>query len=529
MKTKNIITVLLLGLIFVLEHNSSYAQTADVRTSYGGCTMGVASGKATSDGRPLAWKTRDSQSKDQEAYFDTTKKYKFVAIRADRSTTSSNAGVNEKGFAIVNSAALDLPGNGNSTHIIMYNSLGKCATIEEFEHYLDSITETKLYDIQSNYGVIDSTGAAAIYETTRDQYWKFNANDTTQAPDGYIVRTNFSETGGGDVDLGIYNTSIMTRYNRSMKLIGDFYNGDSLNYRSIIRNHLRDFVDSACNPIPVPYQDYWDPDIPYGYFNTLFSICRFCTKSAFAIQGVLPDESGKLSTMWTLLSDPATSIAVPYWPVCETPAVANNYPSTPLCQVAYDIHSYVYSDTLIFTDTFQDSYKTYIDSYKLRDEKGEGLWAWIFPAEDSVLNAAEIMLEKWRNDSLDEKEMSDTETSLAEYALSVLQSYYDDNIYTSIKEESTESIPADFELSQNYPNPFISSTIISYQLPSIANVELNVYDLLGQKVTTLVKERQQPGSHEVEWNASGMKQGVYYCELKTGQSRKVMKMILLRE
>jgi hypothetical protein len=96
MKTKNIITVLLLGLIFVLEHNSSYAQTADVRTSYGGCTMGVASGKATSDGRPLAWKTRDSQSKDQEAYFDTTKKYKFVAIRADRSTTSSNAGVNEK-------------------------------------------------------------------------------------------------------------------------------------------------------------------------------------------------------------------------------------------------------------------------------------------------------------------------------------------------------------------------------------------------------------------------------------------------
>jgi hypothetical protein len=516
MKTRNIITFLLLCLIFVWEHKSSCAQTDDDRTSYGGCTIGVASGKATTDGRPLVWKTRDTSPSDQEICFDTTKKYKFLTLRNGGSSSNTSQGVNEKGFAIVNSTARDLPESGGSNLIMMYNSLGKCATIEEFENYLDSVNETKMYALQANFGVIDSTGAAAIYETTRDQYWKFDANDTTKAPDGYIVRTNFSVTGGGDMGL--------PNYNRSMKLIGDFYSGDSLNYQNIIRYQMRDFSDVNSNPIPVPYQDYWKPDLPYGYFDTWDCICRFCNVSAVVIQGVLPDEPGKFSTMWTMLSDPATSIAVPYWPVCETPAMANNYPSTPLCQVAYAIHSSFYSDTL-----YHDDFKSYIDSYKLRDETGEGLWARIFPAEDSVFNATEIMLEKWRSDSLNEEEMSDTETSLAEYALSVLQSYYDDNIYTSIKEESAESIPADFELSQNYPNPFSSTTVISYQLPSIANVELNVYDLLGQKVTTLVKERQQPGSHEVEWNASGMKQGVYYCELKTGQSRKVIKMILLRE
>jgi hypothetical protein len=83
-------------------------------------------------------------------------------------------------------------------------------------------------------------------------------------------------------------------------------------------------------------------------------------------------------------------------------------------------------------------------------------------------------------------------------------------------------------LYQNYPNPFNSYTVISYRLPVMSDVELSVYNLLGQKVTTLVKEKQQPGSYEVECNAERMKPGIYWCELKTGQSRKVMKMILMK-
>jgi hypothetical protein len=51
---------------------------------------------------------------------------------------------------------------------------------------------------------------------------------------------------------------------------------------------------------------------------------------------------------------------------------------------------------------------------------------------------------------------------------------------------------------------------------------------MGRKVNTLVKERQQPGRYEVEWNTEGMPPGIYFCELKTGQGRKIIKMIMLK-
>lgn len=84
-------------------------------------------------------------------------------------------------------------------------------------------------------------------------------------------------------------------------------------------------------------------------------------------------------------------------------------------------------------------------------------------------------------------------------------------------------------LFQNYPNPFSSKTVISYQLPVISNIELSVYNVTGRIITTLVKERQQPGRYEVEWNAEGMQPGLYLCELKAWQSRLVRKMIVLKD
>lgn len=61
---------------------------------------------------------------------------------------------------------------------------------------------------------------------------------------------------------------------------------------------------------------------------------------------------------------------------------------------------------------------------------------------------------------------------------------------------------------QNYPNPFSTETVINYHIPAISDVELSIYNLLRQKVITLVKERQKPDSYEVEWNASGIKPGI---------------------
>ena len=71
-------------------------------------------------------------------------------------------------------------------------------------------------------------------------------------------------------------------------------------------------------------------------------------------------------------------------------------------------------------------------------------------------------------------------------------------------------------------------TMINYQLPMTNDVELSIYNQLGQKVVTLVDKKQNAGYHQVEWDASGFASGIYYYQLNTGDYQEVKKMVLLR-
>jgi len=102
-----------------------------------------------------------------------------------------------------------------------------------------------------------------------------------------------------------------------------------------------------------------------------------------------------------------------------------------------------------------------------------------------------------------------------------------DIIATDITDEES-TLPKKFALGQNYPNPFNPTTIINYELPTTITVDLSIYNLLGQRVATLVDERQQAGSQQVEWNASGFASGVYYYRIEAGEFVDVRKMMLLR-
>jgi hypothetical protein len=99
-------------------------------------------------------------------------------------------------------------------------------------------------------------------------------------------------------------------------------------------------------------------------------------------------------------------------------------------------------------------------------------------------------------------------------------------IYRSI--DYAEQLVENFELKQNYPNPFNLETTIEYQIPAIENVELVIYNMLGQKITTLISEVQSAGPHRVKWDASGYASGIYFYRIKTGDFRDVKKMILIR-
>jgi len=89
-------------------------------------------------------------------------------------------------------------------------------------------------------------------------------------------------------------------------------------------------------------------------------------------------------------------------------------------------------------------------------------------------------------------------------------------------------LPTKFTLHQNYPNPFNPTTKINYQLPITNYVELSIYNLLGQKVATLLSEKQNAGYHQVEWDASRFSSGMYYYRIEAGDFQDVKKMILLR-
>ena len=80
------------------------------------------------------------------------------------------------------------------------------------------------------------------------------------------------------------------------------------------------------------------------------------------------------------------------------------------------------------------------------------------------------------------------------------------------------SAPGAYVLRQNFPNPFNPSTTIRYELPERAHVRLEVFNLLGQKVASLVDAQQGAGSHAVVFQASGLPSGVYFCRFRAGSA-----------
>jgi len=88
--------------------------------------------------------------------------------------------------------------------------------------------------------------------------------------------------------------------------------------------------------------------------------------------------------------------------------------------------------------------------------------------------------------------------------------------------------PEDYTLRQNYPNPFNPVTEIKYDLPRQTEIHLQIYDVRGALVATLVDGRRPAGSHTVRWNAADWAAGVYFCVLQAGDLRQVRKMVLLK-
>jgi len=104
---------------------------------------------------------------------------------------------------------------------------------------------------------------------------------------------------------------------------------------------------------------------------------------------------------------------------------------------------------------------------------------------------------------------------------------------TDVQEIPTEQLPSTFSLLQNYPNPFNPSTVIEFTVPQRGHVEITVYNLLGQRVNTLVDEPLPPGVYRTVWygrDESGhyVATGIYFYRLLAGDFVATKKMVLLK-
>ena len=94
--------------------------------------------------------------------------------------------------------------------------------------------------------------------------------------------------------------------------------------------------------------------------------------------------------------------------------------------------------------------------------------------------------------------------------------------------EIQNDVPTSISLQNNYPNPFNPSTTIKYQLPSMMNVTINVYNIIGQEVATLVNDVKEAGEYSITFDASKLASGLYLYQLKAGSFVQTKKMLLIK-
>jgi len=90
------------------------------------------------------------------------------------------------------------------------------------------------------------------------------------------------------------------------------------------------------------------------------------------------------------------------------------------------------------------------------------------------------------------------------------------------------TIPHEYTLSQNFPNPFNPSTVIRYAIPVKSHVLLTVHNLLGQVVATLINQDEEAGFHEIRFEAGTLASGVYLYRLEAGKFVETRKLTLVR-
>lgn len=365
------------------------------------CTTAVVSGKATDDGRPLLLKNRDSDALQNKLVYFFDGKYKFIGLvnSSDKENSEVWTGFNDAGFGIMNSASYNLKIN-DTTKIsdlegkLMKMALETCATLEDFEKMLNELP--KPLGVEANFGVIDGIGGAAYYEVDNFKFNKFDANDPDVAPNGYLIRTNFSISGKDNKGYGYI------RYETAKGLFENQSKDGKISFEFLINDVPRCLVHSFTNTDLTKSLPANEKETDYVYFRDY--IPRHSTSAAIVVQGIKKGESESLTTMWSILGFPLTSVIIPVWLLEDgtLPKIlqADETGNAPLCDLALRLKDKVFPIQ-------NDASDNYLNLSALMNKKNTGIRQKLIPIEEQVLAKAKKDLSTWRKNGINQTEVKD--------------------------------------------------------------------------------------------------------------------------
>jgi len=384
------------------------------------CTTAIVSGKVTKSGRPLLLKHRDSGFEQNKLMFFDDGKYKYIGLvnSEDKLGKEVWGGVNSEGFAIINSASYNLKPDSDTTKlmdkegIVMKLALQECATIKDFENLL--LNMNKPLGVEANFGVIDAKGGAAYFETNNFTFNKIDANYLSVAPFGYLIRTNYSFVTDKNDGYGYI------RYNTANELFYEAAMEDNLSVKFILQDVSRSLKHSLLNVDLKKNIEVSESENKLILFQDF--IPRNSSCATILIEGVKPNESPELATLWTVLGFQLTSVAIPTWVKsgAELPKLllADNSGNAPLCGKALKLKNELFPVKL-------GNGQNYINIPKLINKEKTGFLQKLKPLEDKIIEKTNSKLNEWRS----KKQLPKDEV---------------DNLYNFLEKEITEFYKNEF-------------------------------------------------------------------------------------
>lgn len=355
------------------------------------CTTAIVSGKATDDGRPLLLKNRDADALQNKLVYFFDGKYRFIGLvnSEDKDNKDVWCGFNSAGFGIMNSASYNLKLNDDTTKIsdlegrIMKMALETCVTLEDFEKLLNDLP--KPLGVEANFGAIDAAGGAAYYETDNFKFIKYDVNDPVVAPNGYLIRTNFSIAGEDNKGYGYI------RYATASGLFENQIKNGKISFEFLINDVPRCLVHSFTKTDLAKSLPENDKNDNFIFFRDY--IPRHSTSAAIVVQGVKENESASLTTMWTILGFPLTSVIIPVWLLEDgtMPKVlqADETGNAPICDLALKLKDKVFSDQ-------NDASENYLNLSALMNKENSGVRQKLIPIEEQILTKSKNILSDFK-------------------------------------------------------------------------------------------------------------------------------------